>query len=223
LAVHPHAPTAARYTAAEATTQDPVISWLAVARTGDTTTAPDAPANVTATAGDTTAHVKWSAPASDGGTPITGYTVTAEPGDATCTTTGATECTVTGLTNGTAYTFRVVAHNELAGSPASAPSAAVTPVWLPEAVVIAGPAQVTIGQAAALVATVDPAPANQAVTWQSSNPAVASVMDHCVRQRKAPDSIRSAPCTRERHRTYERLHFRRVHNAGSALQRCLRA
>jgi len=170
-----HAPATVRYTVGKAAAQDPVISWLAVARTGDTTTAPDAPANVTATAGDTTAHVKWSAPASDGGTPITGYTVTAEPGDATCTTTGATECTVTGLTNGTAYTFRVVAHNELAGSPASAPSAAVTPVWLPEAVVIAGPAQVTIGQAAALVATVDPAPANQAVTWQSSNPAVATV------------------------------------------------
>ena len=44
-------------------------------------------------------------PASDGGTPITGYTVTAQPGGATCATTGTTECKVTGLHNGTAYTF----------------------------------------------------------------------------------------------------------------------
>ena len=83
---------------AKAATQDPVISWLAVARTDDATTAPGAPTNVAATAGDTTAHVTWSAPASDGGTPITGYTVTAQPGDATCTSTGATGCKVTGLT-----------------------------------------------------------------------------------------------------------------------------
>ena len=170
-----HAPATVRYTVAKATTQDPVISWLAVARTGDTTTAPGAPTNVTAVAGDTTAHVTWSAPASDGGTPITGYTVTAQPGGATCTTTGATQCKVTGLQNGTAYTFTVVAHNELTGSPASAPSAAVTPFWLPKAVVITGAAQVTIGQRTTLVASIDPAQANQAVTWQSSNPAVATV------------------------------------------------
>ncbi len=170
-----HAPATVRYTAAKATTQDPVISWLAVARTGDATTAPGAPTNVTAAAGDTTARVTWSAPASDGGTPITGYTVTAQPGGATCTTTGATECEVTGLHNGTAYTFTVVAHNELTGSPASAPSAAVTPFWLPKAVVITGAAQVTIGQQTTLVASIDPAQADQAVTWQSSNPAVATV------------------------------------------------
>jgi len=170
-----HAPATVRYTVAKGTTQDPVISWLAVARTGDTTTAPGVPANVTAVAADTTARVTWSAPASDGGTPITGYTVTAQPGGATCETTGATECEVTGLHNGTAYTFTVVAHNELTGSQVSAPSAVVTPFWIPKAVAIAGPAQVTIGQQTTLVASIDPEPANQAVTWQSSNPAVATV------------------------------------------------
>jgi chitodextrinase len=170
-----HAPATVRYTVAKATTQDPVISWLAVARTGDATTAPGAPANVTATAGDTTAQVNWTAPESDGGTPITGYTVTAEPAGAGCTTTGATGCEVTGLRNGTAYTFTVVAHNELTGSPASAPSNAVTPFWIPRAVVVTGAAQVTIGQRTTLAAGIDPEQADQAVTWLSSNPAVATV------------------------------------------------
>ena len=65
-------------------------------------TVPGAPTGVLATAGDASAVVSWAAPASDGGSGISGYTVTAAPGGATATTTA----TVTGLTNGTPYTFR---------------------------------------------------------------------------------------------------------------------
>jgi hypothetical protein len=103
---------------------------------------PGAPTAVSAVAGDKEAQVSWTAPTDDGDSPITGYTVTSSPsptgtGSAlastaavsagTCTTTGETTCTVTGLTNGTAYTFAVTAANALGSSPASAPSAAVTP------------------------------------------------------------------------------------------------
>jgi alpha-tubulin suppressor-like RCC1 family protein len=50
-------------------------------------TGPQAPSGVTAVPGDTTVTVSWTAPTNlDGGT-MTGYTATAAPGDAECTTT----------------------------------------------------------------------------------------------------------------------------------------
>ena len=72
--------------------------------------APAAPTGVSATAGDGSAVVSWTAPA-DGGSGITSYTVTpyigatAQPVRTVTGTPPATSTTVTGLTNGTAYTF----------------------------------------------------------------------------------------------------------------------
>jgi hypothetical protein len=96
---------------------------------------PDAPTNVSATAGDGQATLTWTAPASNGGSTVTSYTVTASPGGASVTVSGnpaPTTAAVTGLTNGTAYTFAVVAHN-LAGTSAPGTSSAVTPSTKPGA------------------------------------------------------------------------------------------
>jgi len=92
---------------------------------------PDAPTNVTATSGNAQASVSFTAP-SDGGSPITGYKVTSNP---TTTTVPGTSSPIvfTGLTNGTSYTFRVVATNIKGDSPASGPSNAVTPATTPSA------------------------------------------------------------------------------------------
>ncbi|WP_433046989.1 fibronectin type III domain-containing protein [Dactylosporangium sp. CS-033363] len=84
---------------------------------------PGAPTGATALPGQTDAAVSWTAPT--GGGTVTGYTVTAAPDGATCTTT-ATTCTVTGLTSGTAYTFTVVA-NGGGGASAGAVTDPVTP------------------------------------------------------------------------------------------------
>jgi subtilisin family serine protease len=68
---------------------------------------PGAPTGVTATRGDSQVVLTWSAPASDGGSAITGYKVyrgTSSGGETLLTTVGnVTAFTDTGLTNGTTY------------------------------------------------------------------------------------------------------------------------
>ncbi len=121
--------------AGTAGTQDIVVTNIVGPGTGTnlftytTAVAPDAPTDVTATAYDGMATVNFTAPVSDGGSPITSYTATSAPGGLTgsCTGSAACEITVTGLTNGTAYTFTVTATNDFGTSAASAVSDVVTP------------------------------------------------------------------------------------------------
>ncbi len=87
---------------------------------------PGAPTAAKATAGLLRASVTWKAPADTGGG-ITGYTATANPGGATCTTTGALTCTITGLLNTKAYTFTVKARSAGGESAASTATTAVRP------------------------------------------------------------------------------------------------
>jgi hypothetical protein len=93
-------------------------------------TTPGAPTAVTATTGDKAARVSWTAPASDGGSLVTGYVAKATPGGKTCTATTDTNCVITGLKDGTSYTFRVRATNAL-GSSAWSPSSTPITVSFP--------------------------------------------------------------------------------------------
>jgi hypothetical protein len=93
---------------------------------------------VTATAGNGIAAVTWQAPASDGGSPITSYTVitlpetqgAAVPAPVTVFASTATTM-VNGLTIGATYVFTVTATNAIGTGPASVTSNPVTPVLQP--------------------------------------------------------------------------------------------
>jgi hypothetical protein len=89
-------------------------------------TVPGVPTNVTATVGNGEATISFTAPTDNGGSTITGYVVTPNPGNITATGTG-TSITVTGLSNGTTYTFTVKAVNVLGNGQDSVASSAITP------------------------------------------------------------------------------------------------
>ena len=137
-------------------------------------TAPDAPTGVTAVKGNAQVTVSWTAPA-DGGSPITGYTVTSSPGGLTATADGATTTAiVTGLTNGTSYTFTVTATNAIGMGPASAPSNAVTPAApVPQSITFARPPNSTLAQSP--VTTSPTASSGLPVTLTSNTPAICSI------------------------------------------------
>ncbi|MGC2698208.1 MAG: fibronectin type III domain-containing protein, partial [Candidatus Angelobacter sp.] len=124
--------------------------------TPQASTVPDAPANVSAQAGNASASIAWTAPVSNGGAPIISYTVTALPSGAlpiisVTVQAPATGIVVGGLTNGTNYTFVVRAINSIGDSPASSPSNIVMPKAPPApsvanlVVTISGPNAVASG------------------------------------------------------------------------------
>jgi len=124
---------------------------------------PGAPTNVVGVRGNTTVALSWNAPIVDGGTAITGYSVQVRiAGTVVRTdvlTSAATNAVITGLTNGTAYTFRVLATNANGSGALSVASASVTPASAPTVAPVLGTATLpAVSQGAAggaLTATVN--------------------------------------------------------------------
>jgi YHS domain-containing protein len=100
-------------------------------------TVPGPPAGLTAAPGDAQMTLAWNPPASDGGSPVSGYNVfqgTSPGGESTTPVNGSpvtsTSYTMTGLTNGSTYYFTVKAVNIQGQGTASGEVPAV-PVTVP--------------------------------------------------------------------------------------------
>ncbi len=134
---------------------------------------PDAPTAPSAIAGNAQASVTFTAPASDGGAPISTYTATANPGGASGTCAGPAACTITvsSLTNGASYTFTVTATNAASlTSAASVASNSVTPKGTQTIGTISfTPPTVTVGTVTTASAT---ATSLLAVAFTSSTPLI---------------------------------------------------
>ena len=126
---------------------------------------PEPPTSVTASvvdAGNNTGNftVRWHVPAFDGGTPVTGYTVTAQPGGQTCTTGGALTCAFTGLASNTNYAFSVVATNRRGNSiPATSARVGLAP----------GPAQLMSAPHVTGSVTIGQTLTSSTGTWNTDN------------------------------------------------------
>jgi hypothetical protein len=176
---------------------------------------PGSPTNVTATAGNTSATVSWTAPA-DGGSALTKYTVTPYIGSTpqpTTTVSGAPPATstiVTGLTNATAYTFTVSASNAIgtgaasAASNAATPNPSVPPAFVQRASAHSGSAAI-LGATTPGTATSGDRVIVETGSWSPTNATVTSVTDSAgntyvkLKSLTAPDgtelAIWSAPIT----------------------------
>ncbi|MBD9572761.1 fibronectin type III domain-containing protein [Ensifer sp. ENS08] len=131
---------------------------------------PSAPLIGSATAGDTRATITFTAPTSDGGTAVTDYTLTVNPGGANFTA-SSSPITATALTNGTAYTFTVAATNAAGMGAPSAASNAVTPVAA-QFITFANPGSQTVGSASTLAATTS---SGLTSVFTSSTPSVCTI------------------------------------------------
>ena len=114
------------------TLADGSIGGPVAVRPGDQVTVrlgtPTAPQNVTATAGDGKVKVTWDPPAFDGGSPITGHTITASRNRSNFKASygpDATSGAIRSLVNGKTYSVTVVAKNAN-GTGAASPPISVT-------------------------------------------------------------------------------------------------
>ena len=100
-------------------------------------TKPGVPSSLMVSAGIDQVNLVWTAPTTDGGSPITDYSIQYSSNGGTSwytfrhTASGAVLATVTGLTRGSSYVFRVAAVNGMGVGDASIPSAAVVTLSTP--------------------------------------------------------------------------------------------
>lgn len=135
-------------------------------------TGPGTPTIGTATPGNASATVAFTAPADDGGSPITSYSVTASSSYAyynQTATAAQSPITVTGLVNGQAYTFTVTATNANGTSSASSPSNSVTPATVPGTPTVQS---VAPGNASAAVQFLTPSANGAAITGYTASCAI---------------------------------------------------
>jgi hypothetical protein len=149
---------------------------------------PGAPTGVSATAGNGSATVSWTAPG-NGGSPVTSYTVTpyagstAQPATTVSGSPPATSTTITGLTNGTSYTFVVTATNSVGTGAASTASNAVAPTNAPAPAFVQQVSAQGAGKTSLAVTTSGATTANnrlvvQVGVWSSSSATVSTVTDN---------------------------------------------
>jgi uncharacterized membrane protein len=148
--------------------------------TGSAKTAPTAVTSVIATAGPAQATVSFTSPANTGGSPVTGYTVTSYPAGGVDTNAGTTALshTITGLTNGTAYTFTVVATNGTGNSAASASSNSVTPMQISQSISFGAVPTLAVGGTGTVTAT--GGASGNVITFTSTTPTICSVAGSTV-------------------------------------------
>jgi fibronectin type 3 domain-containing protein/predicted phosphodiesterase len=111
-----------------------LLSGEASATPTSGTTLPGTPRTLSATGGDTQVTLNWVAPASDGGSAITGYNVyrgTTSGGESLLASLGNVATFLdTGLTNGTTYYYKVTAVNGV-GESGDSNEASATPATVP--------------------------------------------------------------------------------------------
>ena len=106
------------------------VSLLTAPLTAPGPVVPGAPGAPGVSGGDRQVRVSWSAPVSDGGSPVTGYRITPHRNgvaQAPITVGNVTSRVVTGLDNGVSYRFTVAAINAVGRGPESSSSANVVP------------------------------------------------------------------------------------------------
>jgi hypothetical protein len=107
-----------------------VTSASAPSAQQDTPTATDAPAGLAARGGDTSATLSWSAPSSGGSSTLKGYDIYGGPSGFRLSLMqhdASSPATITGLTNGTTYTFRVIADDGFRDAPSATATATPEP------------------------------------------------------------------------------------------------
>jgi len=137
-------------------------------------TVPGAPTGVTVAAGAASVNVSWTAPASNGGFPVTGYVVTYTPtgGVAKTVKATATNVNIPKLVNGVTYSVTVQASSAKGSSISSAPAIgtpSTVPVALKTVTGVAGSGQVTVSWTAAASTAAVPANGGSAITGYDIN------------------------------------------------------